>query len=176
MATTDRSTVLGIFPTAEHAERAVRELLQAGFPRESISFFIRDNAQEGVAMQNDAAHYEHEAAKRTVTGTVAGTVLGGLLGTLTAVLLPGIGTLIGAGIFVAGSVATGALAGGFTGLMSTVGLSEEESRWFQGELEAGRPLVAVEAGTRYSEALSIMQIHGAYDMTREHEFTTTDKR
>jgi hypothetical protein len=151
-------------------------MLQVGFPRDHIGFFIRDKSKEGVEMQEDAAHYEHEATTRTATGAITGGVLGGVLGTLTALLLPGIGFVIGAGILVAGAVATGALAGGFTGMMSSVGLSEEESHWFQGQLIAGRPIVVVRGGARYSEALSIMQIHGAYDMTREHEYATTEKR
>jgi hypothetical protein len=173
MAETRRSTVVAVFPTVEQAELAVRELLQTGFSRDKLGLFVRDTGKDGIEMQRDAAHYRHEAATRTVTGTVAGTVLGGLFGTLTAILLPGIGTALAAGIFVAGCVATGALAGGFTGLMSTVGLSEEESHWFQGQLESGRPIVAVEANNRYSEALAIMEIHGAYDMTRERYTGTT---
>ncbi len=167
MPGTNRSTVVGVFPTTEQADRAVTELLQAGFSRENIGFFLRDSGKEGVEMQHDAAHYEHEAVTRSVTGTITGTVLGGILGALTAVLVPGIGTVLGTGLFVASAAATGAIAGGFTGLMSTVGLSEEEAHWFQGELEAGRPIVAVQAGNRYSEALAIMEIHGAYDMTRQ---------
>jgi hypothetical protein len=171
MPDTNRSTLVGVFPTTEEADQAVQDLLQAGFPRQGIGFFLRDSGQEGVEMQKDASHYEHEAVTRSVTGTVTGTLLGGALGALTAVLFPGIGTVLGAGLFVASAAATGAIAGGFTGLMSTVGLSEEESRWFQGELEAGRPIVAVEAGNRYSEALAIMETHGGYDMTRQR-YTT----
>jgi hypothetical protein len=170
MAEMRRSTVVAAFPTVEQAERAVRELLQAGFSRDSIGLFILDTGKEGIELQKDAAHYRHEAATRTATGTVAGSVLGGVFGTLTAILLPGIGPALAAGFFVAGCVATGALAGGFTGLMSTVGLSEEESHWFQGQLQSGRPIVAVEATNRYSEALAIMEIHGAYDMTRQRHF------
>jgi len=169
MPDANRSTVIGVFPTTEEAERAVRELLGAGFDRDKIGFFLRDSGQEGVEMQKDSAQYEHQAITRSVTGTVTGTVLGGVLGALTAVLFPGIGTVFGAGMFIASAAAGGAIAGGFTGLMSTVGLSEEESRWFQGELEEGRPIVAVQAGPRYSEALAIMQTYGAYDMTREKQ-------
>ncbi len=172
MTETNRTTVVGVFPTLEQAERAVRELLQVGFSRDVIGLFVRDSGQEGAEMQSDSTHYEHQAATRTATGTVTGTVLGGVLGTLMAILVPGIGHVLGAGLFVASCAAGGAIAGGFTGLMSTVGLSEEESRWFHGELESGRPVLFVQAGNRRAEAQSIMQIHGAYDMSRERAYAT----
>jgi hypothetical protein len=167
MADIKRSSVVGVFPTLEQADQAVKELLQAGFSREDISFAMRE--EKGEEMKQDAKHYDQVATVRTTEGVVAGGLVGGLIGAVTALVIPGIGGILGAGILIASMAGAGAIGGGFSAMMSLVGVSEEEAEWFKGELEQGRPIVVVQADNRYSEALSILQIHGAYDMSRRKE-------
>ena len=69
-------------------------------------------------------------------------IAGGLLATV----------LTGAGV----GAAAGGLIGGLTGL----GLSEDEAKHYEGEFKAGRPVVTVNAGDRYSEAADILRRSG----------------
>ncbi len=165
MTEVKRSTVVGVFPSLEQANTAVKELLQAGFTEDNIGFIVRES--EELKEQREAEATGQAAVVRSAGGAVSGGVLAGAIGALVAFALPGFGPVLSAGLLAA---AGGAIAGGFTGLMSTLDLSDEEIRWYQGELEAGRPIVAVRTDGRYSEALAIMQIHGSYDMKREREY------
>ena len=49
MAATDRATAVGVFADRSHAEYAVEELCQAGFPPDQIGFLVPD-AAAGVEM------------------------------------------------------------------------------------------------------------------------------
>ena len=168
MAEKTKSTVVGVFHDIEHADKAVNALLRAGFRHKDISFIHR-RATKGQAMKTDAEHYSQVTTTRVAEGALAGSLVGGLIGTVTTLILPGFGALYGAGILIASLAGAGAIGGSFAAYMSTVGVSEEEANWFKGELEKGRPLVAVRVDGRYSEALAIMQENGAEDMTRQKE-------
>ena len=157
-----QSTVIGVFPKLEQAEAAVDELLRLGFRKEDVGFLMKET--DDFTSQREAEVHGTQVATRTATGAIVGSVLAGLVGVISSVVLPGVGTVLAAGIFMA---AGGALAGGFAGYMSTLNLPEEEIVWYHGELQAGRPIVVVKTDGRYSEALSVLQIHGAYDMARE---------
>ena len=47
----------------------------------------------------------------------------------------------------------------------SMGVPEEEARYYQGELELGRTIVTVEAGDRREDALEILHSNGGYDAT-----------
>ena len=47
----------------------------------------------------------------------------------------------------------------------SMGVPEEEARYYQGELELGRSIVTVEAGDRREDALEILRSNGGYDAT-----------
>ena len=47
----------------------------------------------------------------------------------------------------------------------SMGVPEEEARYYQGELELGRTIVTVEAGDRREDALEILRSNGGYDTT-----------
>ncbi len=158
-----RSTVVGAFPTLDQADSAIKELLKSGFTKENIGFAMRDG---GEVDKQETEATGQAAVVRSLGGGISGGVLGGVIGSIVALALPGFGSVVIAGLLTA---AGGAIAGSFTGLTSTMELSEEEIRWYQGELEEGRPIVAVRTNGRYSEALAIMQIHGAYDMNCQRE-------
>jgi hypothetical protein len=157
-----KSTVIGVFPKLEQAEAAIEELLRLGFRKDDIGFLMRETDE--MADRKEVEAHERAMAARTATGAVAGSVLAGLIGVISSIALPGVGTVLTAGLLMA---AGGALAGGFAGYMSTLDLPEEEIAWYHGELHAGRPIVVVKTDSRYSEALSVLQVHGAYDMARE---------
>jgi hypothetical protein len=47
----------------------------------------------------------------------------------------------------------------------SMGVPEEEARYYQGELELGRSIVTVEAGDRREDAIEILRSNGGYDAT-----------
>jgi len=64
----------------------------------------------------------------------------------------------------AGGGAVGAAAGGVLGALMGMGIPEEEARYYEGEMQAGRVLVTVRAEGRIDEAHDIMRRFGSYDM------------
>ena len=50
----------------------------------------------------------------------------------------------------------------------SMGVPEEEARYYQSELELGRTIVTVEAGDRREDALEILRSNGGYDSTTRH--------
>jgi hypothetical protein len=155
MTVEQRSIVVGVFAEQERAERAVRELLAAGFPQERIGFLTRDSeANNGLG-----------AIVGGYTGAAAGGLLGGLLGTAISAVIPGVGPIVGAGLV--GMMLAGAYVGGIAGVLIGLGVPEGDARRYHQEVEAGRSLVTVRADGRYSEALAILAAAGALDVLRE---------
>jgi hypothetical protein len=163
-----QSTVVGVFEDRQQADRAVDELRRAGF---------RDD-QIGIAMRFDDGVFEGESAVDTaegshvgtgaVTGALAGLGLGALagLGVLSGVI-PVIGPAIAAGTLgiILTNAAAGAGIGGLVGALAGAGIPEDEAHYYQGEFEAGRTIVTVEAGGRADAARAILYRYDAYDMT-----------
>jgi hypothetical protein len=159
-----QSTVVGVFPTVEQADAAIRDLVDKGFKKDDIGFIIREEG--GGDVKREGQEQEQGYGPRVIEGGVTGGLLGGLFGSLAALAIPGFGPVLSVGLFAS---AGGALIGMFTGVMSNEDYSDDEIRWYHEELRAGRPIVAVHADGRYSEALAILQTHGAYDMTRQNQ-------
>jgi uncharacterized membrane protein len=62
-----------------------------------------------------------------------------------------------------GGLAIGALTGGITGALVKLGVPEEDARYYQKELEAGRPIVTVEApGQQQQAVLDVFHRYGAH--------------
>jgi len=162
--TTQRPYVVGVFEKYDQAEKAIKDLLDAGFTRDEIGFAMRGNTAE-LDEGDKAEAYGNAALARTTTGAVAGSLLGGTLGAITSLLIPGFGAVLLSGILV--MAAGGAVAGGFAGLISTMQLSDEEKLYYKGELEAGRCIVVVRTPERYSEALAVLTANGARDLSRQ---------
>lgn len=166
IATVNRPYVVGVFHNQHDANEAIDDLLANGFTAKEVGFAMRGHASHLDESEKSEA-YGEAAIVRTSTGAAAGAVLGGALGAISALLIPGFGPVLLAGILI--MAAGGGFAGGFIGLMSTMELSEEEKIYYHNELEAGRCLVFVKANLRYSEALAILENHGAYDAARTNE-------
>lgn len=163
-----RSTVIGVFEDRQQADRAVDELRRAGF---------RDD-QIGVAMRYDEGEFEGEdaadsaegnrAGTGAVTGALAGLGFGALagLGVLSGVI-PVIGPAIAGGTLgiILTNAAAGAGIGGLVGALAGAGVPEDEAHYYQGEFEAGRTIVTVQADGRADEARAILRRYNAYDMS-----------
>lgn len=160
-ADANRSTVVGVFEDPRQAERAVSELHRAGFTDDQVGLARRDG-QPASGETDTGAHTGESVA----TGAVAGGVLGGLLGAAAALLIPGIGPVIAGGILAAslGGAALGATAGGLLGALTSLGVPEEDARYYESEFQSGRTIVTVKAGDRSQEASGILRRHDAYDV------------
>jgi hypothetical protein len=158
MLATTQSTAIAAFDSLAMAERAVEELGRAGFTWNQIGFITRYN--EGVL--TDADGTESRAETGAAAGAVTGGVLGAVVGGVAALSLPGIGPILAAGLLagVLGGSAAGAWGGGLLGALIGLALPEEEARYYEEELQAGRTLVLVEAEDRYPEAMDILSRHG----------------
>jgi uncharacterized protein (TIGR02271 family) len=151
--TSKRSTVVGVFQDNAHAQKAVRALKEAGFTEDQI----------GVV----GPHTEgKKAAAGAATGAVAGAGIAALWSlAITFGVLPVIGPILAAGPLAAAliSAAGGAAVGGIVGALIGLGIPEHEAKYYQGEVEAGRTLVTVNANGRYDEAWRILHGSGAYN-------------
>ena len=91
-----RRTVVGVFDHRDDAERAIRELKDAGFAGDQIGIAMRDRNAQGQLLEDTGTH----AAEGAVTGAVGGGILGGLAGLLIgigALVIPGIGPVVAGG-------------------------------------------------------------------------------
>src|SRR5688572_24206799 len=67
-----------------------------------------------------------------------------------------------AGTHVAGRAMGGAAACGLLGALTSGGIPEDEAHYYEGELRAGRIILAVRPDGRAEEATDILRRHGAY--------------
>jgi len=167
MKAEQRSTVVGVFDDHRQADRAVAELRKAGFRDDQIGVAMRHS--EGTAEAATAATGEEtHAGTGAVSGIVAGLGLGALagLGVLSGVI-PVIGPAIAAGTLgvILSNAAVGAGIVGLAGALIGAGIPEHEAQYYQGEFEAGRTIVTVQADGRADEANAILRRLGAYDMS-----------
>lgn len=162
----NRSTVVGVFQDAQQAQQAIKELRQAGFREDEIGVISREGeAKAGEARTEDRGSH---AGTGAVTGAVAGAGTGALwaLG-IAAGVLPAIGPVVAGGILasILASAAGTAVAGGILGALIGLGIPEEEARYYEEEFQAGRTIVTVRTESRFDEARSVLQRHGAYDQS-----------
>jgi uncharacterized protein (TIGR02271 family) len=166
-----RDTAVGVFQDREAADRAVRDLKQAGFRDDQIGYTTPNQDEK----RNDDAGTTggYTSGGHVIGGAVAGGVLGGIAGAIAAGLIPGIGPLLAGGILAvtAAGAGLGAAGGSLIGALTSLGVPHDEAQYYEGEARSGRSLVTVKSGGRYDEARSILQGAGAYDMeTRRPEF------
>jgi len=164
--TSGRSTVVGVFDDRSRAEQAVQDLHAAGFTNEQIGFATHDG--EAARPQSGAPGEHTEAGEGAAKGLIGGGIIGAVLGALATGLIPGIGPVIAGGLLagIVGGGLVGAAGGGLIGALGgSMGVPEEEARYYDDEFRAGRTIVTVKSVSRYDEAQSILRRYGAYDVS-----------
>ncbi len=160
------TTVVGVFADRHEADKAVSDLLKAGFRQDQIGVAMRhDDGATGAETTTDGD--ESHAGSGAIAGVMTGLGLGTLAGLgVLAGVIPVVGPAIAAGTL--GVILSNAAAGaGIVGLVGTLigaGVPEHEANYYHDEFEAGRAIVTVTADTRATEATAILRRFGAYDM------------
>ena len=152
-----------------HANKAINELHQAGFDKSQIGVAMRHT--EGVTdVDVKSTGHDTHAASGALTGALTGLGLGALAGLgVLAGVIPVVGPAIAAGTLgvILSNAAAGAGIAGLVGALVGAGVPEHEAKYYQGELEAGRSVVTVNAGNRSGEATAILRRCGGYDMSSQ---------
>jgi len=166
VTTTGRHTVAGVFHNEEQAIQALNGLKAAGFNAEHVSVVAKDQKQvTQVTEQTDMA--DEGAAAGAVTGGVLGGLAGFLIG-ISALVIPGIGPIVGTGILVStlAGAGIGAAAGGLVGALTEQGVPEEDARGYETHVGEGRILITVGATTEAeaNEAKRIMHEASGQDV------------
>ncbi len=163
MATaTAYSTIVGVFNTREAAERAVSDLRSAGYDDDRIGLIARNSDGSTTRVSGDTETNVEEGA---MLGASAGAIGGALVGAgVVAGVIPVVGPVLAIGTL--GTVLLNAVGGaaiiGIAGALIGWGVPEEDAKFYEDEVRAGRYLVTVDAGDRYDAGRSIMDRHGAY--------------
>jgi uncharacterized protein (TIGR02271 family) len=157
-----RDTVVGLFRDGARAERAIRDLKDAGFTDSEIGVVMQDRAQERKFAEDTGT----KAGEGAAAGAVSGGVLGGVVGLLAgvgALVIPGIGPIIAGGALAStlAGAGIGAAAGGLLGALIGMGSPEEEARYYERGFREGGILVTVDGGIRAVEARQILINAGA---------------
>ena len=166
------TAVFGIYPVAERAERAVDELISAGFPSASISVLLPD-----TRATHELAHEKQtKAPEGTTVGASTGGIVGGTLGVLAgigALAIPGLGPFIAAGPIMAGlaGLGVGGAVGGLVGALVGMGIPEYEAKRYEGRVKGGGTLLSVHCATseEVSRAKDVLKASGAEDVASTGE-------
>jgi hypothetical protein len=161
-------SIAGIFDNSLEANRAVTELLNAGFADSNISLIMSDEARDRN-FHYSSTHHEIERedndAKDVAVSGATGAAVGGALGALIAGLTA-VGTLAvpGAGLLAAGPIVAalsgagaGAAVGGLGGALIRAGFGSNEAEQYEEEIRKGKAVVVVHADSD-SKALAAKSI------------------
>ncbi|MEM7554745.1 MAG: YsnF/AvaK domain-containing protein [Cyanobacteria bacterium P01_A01_bin.84] len=141
---------VGLFYSREEAERAVRELKDAGFDMDRVSVVARD--ADNVAGSETTEDLGNKADEGATTGALTGGALGGITGLLVGLgtlAIPGVGPILLAGAEATAIATTlaggaiGAAAGGLLGALVGLGIPEERAKVYSDRVASGSFLVMV---------------------------------
>jgi uncharacterized membrane protein len=157
------STLVGVFHTREQAERAVEDLRTAGFRNEDIGFAVRP--EEGVKYAS-VDRDDVDTGPNAAEGALTGALTGGLVAAAMALTVPGIGPVLAGGVLLTAltGMAVGAATGGVVAGLIELGVPEDQAKYYEREVHAGRTVVIVKTGDRMEQAASIFFAHNAYDV------------
>ena len=145
-------TVAGLFRTRLEAERALRNLKEAGYEEGQLSLSTPRRGRRG--------HYGTKVA----VGILAGALLGALIGAVLTGMIPGIRPIVSGDVLALFllSAAAGAATGGVAGGLVSMAASGDRALYYEQEVESGRYLVSV-AGGGLVEARLILRESGAME-------------
>lgn len=166
------TAVFGIYKNSMQAERAVDQLMTAGFSNNDISVLMPDNQSS-----KEFAHEKNtKAPEGTTTGVTTGGAIGGTLGLLAgigALAIPGVGPFIAAGPIMGAlaGLGVGGAVGGLIGALVGMGIPEYEAKRYEGRVKDGGVLLSVHCNSseEVSRAKDLLKQTGADDISSAGE-------
>jgi hypothetical protein len=156
------TTVVGVFRGRAEANRAVEALKAAGYRDDQIGMVGKDESGKTVT---SGAAAETNAAEGAAIGAAAGAAGGAAVGAgILAGVIPVIGPVLALGTLgtILVNAAGGAAIAGLAGALVGWGIPEEDAKFYENEVKAGRYLVTVEGGTG-NDARDVISRLGGYD-------------
>jgi len=148
------SSVFGVFPDREGAERAVRDLESHQFTDREVSLLAKGEAKRTTHQDSVSDGAAWGAGIGATAGILAGV---GLLA------IPGIGPILAAGPIAAGLAGAG--AGGLAGGLMDYGIPAETSHRLESDVKRGEGIVLVKCDeTRAQQAADRLRNMGARDV------------
>ena len=147
------ASVIGVFNSADQAQKAIRALRAKGFGDDEISIVSKDDggARGGGSIME---------------GTVTGGAIGGgagLLAGLGALAIPGIGPIVAAGPLAA--ALSGAVTGGLVGGLVDLGIPDDRGGYYEERVKQGGILGVVKTDdAKANDAANIFRSEGASDV------------
>jgi hypothetical protein len=157
------ATTVGVFKTREAAERAVADLKRSGYRDDQIGVVGQDASGKTVKTGGKG---DTNAAEGAAIGAATGAgamALGSLA--VSFGVIPVIGPILAVGPLAAAliSAASGAAVAGIAGALIGWGIPEEDAKYYEGEVKAGRYLVTVDRDDRMDDTRGTFTRHGGYD-------------
>lgn len=147
--------LVGLFNTEREAINVVNRLKEIGYQEDEITVVAKDkDKMEHLDDTMDTNTKTEGDGSAVGTGAVIGGALGGIAAALPALgllAIPGIGPLLAAGPIAAivGGVVAGGVAGGLVGGLVELGVSEEDAKKYEHQIEQGKILILVENKENY---------------------------
>lgn len=162
------TTIARIFVTREKAESAIRDLKEAGFRDDQIGLVTKTTVGKTVKVDGSGEPSGTEAGEGLAIGAAAGALGGAVVGLgLLAGVIPVIGPVLAIGSLgtILLNAAGGAAILGIAGALIGWGIPEEDAKFYEGEVAAGRYLVTVHVGddNHHHHAKRVVVHHGGYD-------------
>jgi hypothetical protein len=157
------TTTVGVFESRAAADRAVADLRAAGYKDNQIGLVHKDTTS-GKTRRTDGAGDETNAGEGAAIGAAAGAVGGAAVGAgIIAGVIPVIGPVLALGTLgtILANAAGGAAIAGIAGALIGWGIPEDDAKYYEGEVQAGRYLVTVDCGTG-TDARDVITRHGGY--------------
>ena len=166
------TAAFGIYSTNSAAERAVDQLIAAGFSNQDVSVLMADRqGSKDFAAEKNTKAPEGATAGVGVGGAVGGTL--GLLAGIGALAIPGVGPLIAAGPIMGAlaGLGVGGAVGGLVGALVGLGIPEYEAKRYEGRVKDGGVLLSVhcDSSEEVSRAKDILKATGAEDIASSGE-------
>ncbi|CAN5353431.1 hypothetical protein BH11PLA2_BH11PLA2_19630 [soil metagenome] len=171
-STSKCATTIGIFDSREAADRAIADLRTSGFKDDEISHVWKKRDGETIKTDGSGMSSEEKGAATGATaGAIAGAAGGAAVGYgVLAGIIPVIGPILAVGALgtILLNAAGGAAIASISGALIGWGASEDEAKYYEGQVAAGKHLVTVNGGERCDKATSIYSRNGGTYRTPLH--------
>lgn len=159
------SKVVGTFSSQDSAQGCIDELKSEGFTSSDVSVVARGGSSAGRGAGGGGGGGGDDT-DMGMGGAATGGIIGGTAGLLAgvgALAIPGIGPLLAMGPIAA--TLTGAVGGGLLGGLVDMGIPEDRSEYYEGQVRGGKVLAVVDAASdKVNRAAQVMRRHGASDV------------